>query len=34
MYIPEFWTGVMATLFSEFIITMVLVIISTHKKGE
>ena len=34
MYIPEFWAGVAVTLFVEFVIVTVLVIVSTHDGGN
>ena len=34
MYIPEFWAGVVLTLFVEFLLILVMIIISTHGKDK
>lgn len=34
MYIPEFWVGVGTTLFCEFILTVILILVSTHGKDK
>lgn len=34
MYIPDFWFGVMSTLFVEFVLVTIVVIISINGKGD
>ena len=32
MYIPDFWVGVGTTLFVEFILVVIMILVSTHNK--
>ena len=34
MYIPDFWAGVVVTLFVEFVLVTALIIISAHRGGD
>lgn len=34
MFIPDFWMGVIMTLFVEFVAITVMVIVSTHEKED